>query len=81
MIPMSELAMVWKLFRHDAERQRKRMALTVLAIAWGTITLVLLLSFGEGIKRQLRKGTRGMGEGICVVWAGAIWVRAPGSGG
>jgi putative ABC transport system permease protein len=67
----AELAMIWRLFRHDAARQRKRIALTVLAIAWGTVTLVLLLSFGEGLKRQLRKGTRGMGEGIGVVWAGS----------
>jgi putative ABC transport system permease protein len=67
----AELAMVWRLFRHDAVRQRKRIALTVFAIAWGTITLVLLLSFGQGVQRQLRKGTRAMGTGIGVVWGGS----------
>jgi putative ABC transport system permease protein len=71
MITRSELDLAWRLFRYDADRQRKRIALTVLAIAWGTITFVLLLAFGEGLKRQLAKGTRGMGEGICVVWGGA----------
>jgi putative ABC transport system permease protein len=67
----AELAMVWKLFEHDASRQRKRIALTVLAIGWGTLSIVLLLSFGEGMKRSFHKGSRGMGEGIGVVWPGA----------
>jgi len=70
-VARAELAMVWKLFQHDASRQRKRIALTVLAIAWGTLSIVLLLSFGEGMKRSFHKGSRGMGEGIGVVWPGA----------
>jgi putative ABC transport system permease protein len=67
----AELALVWKLFRADAEHNRKRIALTILAIAWGTLSIVLLLSFGEGMKRAFRKGKNGMGEGIAVVWPGA----------
>ena len=57
--------------RHDASRQRKRIGLTVMAIAWGTLSIVLLLSFGEGLKRSFHKGTRGMGEDIAVLWPGA----------
>jgi putative ABC transport system permease protein len=67
----AELNLVLRLFLQDASRQRKRMALTVLAIAWGTLSIVLLLSFGEGMKRAFHKSTRGMGEGIAVVWPGA----------
>lgn len=67
----SELALVFKLFRHDAERQKKRLALTILAIGWGTLSIVLLLSFGEGLKLAFHKGKRGMGEGIGVLWPGA----------
>src|SRR5262249_22033767 len=47
----TEIAMVWRLFRADAAHNRKRIALTVLAIAWGTLSIVMLLSFGEGMKR------------------------------
>jgi putative ABC transport system permease protein len=65
-----ELLLVLKLFRVDAARNRKRIALTVLAIAWGTLSIVLLLSFGEGMKRSFHKSTRGMGEGIGVLWPG-----------
>jgi putative ABC transport system permease protein len=68
---VAEFALVWRLFRADLGHQTKRILLTVLAIAWGTLSIVLLLSFGEGLKRSLSKGTRGMGEGIAVVWPGA----------
>ena len=67
----SELLLVWRLFRVDAARNRKRIGLTVMAIAWGTLSIVLLLSFGEGMKRSFHKGSRGMGEGIGVLWPGA----------
>ena len=46
--------LIWKLFRRSAHIQKKRMAMTVAAIAWGTLSIVLLLSFGEGLKRELR---------------------------
>ena len=67
----AELTLVWRLFRADLDHQRKRIALTVLAIAWGTLSIVILLSFGEGLKRSFNKGARGMGEGIAVVWPGS----------
>jgi len=63
--------MVMRLFRADAARNRKRIALTVLAIAWGTLSIVILLSFGEGMKRAFHRGKSGMGEGIGVLWPGA----------
>jgi putative ABC transport system permease protein len=71
MIAKAEIALIWKLFQHDVAHQRKRIALTILAIAWGTLSIVLLLSFGEGMKRSFHKGSRGMGEGIGVVWTGS----------
>jgi putative ABC transport system permease protein len=67
----SELALVWSLFRQDAGHNRKRMLLTVVAIGWGTLSIVMLLSFGEGMKRAFHKGTRGMGENIGVLWPGS----------
>jgi putative ABC transport system permease protein len=76
----AELALVWRLFRADLGHQTKRIVLTVLAIAWGTLSIVLLLSFGEGLKRAFAKGSRGMGEGIAVVWPGnttRAWMGLP----
>jgi putative ABC transport system permease protein len=71
MLTQAEIALVWRLFKHDAARNRKRIALTVLAIAWGTLSIVLLLSFGEGLKRAFHRGKNGMGEGIGVLWPGS----------
>ena len=71
MVSRAEVAMVWRLFRADAAHNRKRIALTVLAIAWGTLSIVLLLSFGEGMKRAFHRTSRGMGEDIGVLWPGA----------
>ena len=67
----AELLLVWRLFLVDAARNRKRIGLTVMAIAWGTLSIVLLLSFGEGMKRSFHRTSRGMGEGIGVLWPGA----------
>ncbi|MBI3932289.1 MAG: ABC transporter permease [Acidobacteria bacterium] len=71
MMTRAEIALVWRLFRSDAEHNRKRIALTILAIAWGTLSIVLLLSFGEGLKRAFHKTKRGLGESIGILWPGA----------
>jgi hypothetical protein len=39
---------------------------------------VLLLSFGEGMKRSFHRNSRGMGEGIGVLWPGATDARLRG---
>jgi putative ABC transport system permease protein len=77
---VAELALVWRLFRADLGHQTKRIVLTVLAIAWGTLSIVLLLSFGEGLKNSLSRGSRGMGQNVAVVWPGATtrpWMGLP----
>jgi putative ABC transport system permease protein len=66
----AEMSLVWRLFRSDLTHNRKRIALTILAIAWGTLSIVMLLSFGEGMKRAFRKSKRGMGEYIGILWPG-----------
>lgn len=68
---MPRLGLVFQLFRRTARTQGKRLAMTVAAIAWGTLTVVLLLSFGEGLKRSLARNMRSMGEGILIVWPGS----------
>lgn len=62
--------LILRLFATSARIQRKRMLLTVTAIAWGTISIVLLLSFGEGLQRSFAEGQRGLGDGIGIVWGG-----------
>jgi putative ABC transport system permease protein len=71
---------VGQLFLKASSLQRKRAMLTVAAIAWGTVAIVMLLSFGEGLKLQLMKGRRGMGENIAVWWpdeTSKVWEGLP----
>ena len=71
---------VGQLFWRASSLQRKRAILTVAAIAWGTVAIIMLLSFGEGLKRQMMKGRRGMGENIAVWWPGEtskVWQGLP----
>ena len=68
------------LFVKASSLQRKRASLTIAAIAWGTVAIVMLLSFGEGLKIQLMKGRLGMGENIAVWWpdeTSKVWQGLP----
>lgn len=65
-----DLSVIMELFRLSSRLQRKRAYLTIAAIAWGTVSILLLLAFGEGLKRQLSKNMRSMGENIAVIWPG-----------
>jgi len=62
--------LVFLLFLRSSRVQKKRAILTVAAIAWGSLSLLLMLSFGEGLKRQLTLAQHGMGRNIAVMWPG-----------
>lgn len=46
------------------------MTLTIVALAWGTFSIVILLAFGEGLNRRMAKAFHGLGQGICIVGGG-----------
>jgi putative ABC transport system permease protein len=62
------MSVVLQLFLRSSRVQRKRAVLTVAAIAWGSLSLLLMLSFGEGLKRQLTLAQSGMGRNLAVIW-------------
>ncbi len=64
------IGLILRLFKSAAKIQKKRMLLTVMAIAWGTVAIVMLLAFGEGLKRSLARSSRGTGDGLLIVWPG-----------
>ncbi len=52
-------------------RQYKgRTLMTLFGLVWGTMTVVLLLSFGVGVEKSMKKNMHGMGEGIAILWPG-----------
>ncbi len=57
-------------FLGDLKVQRTRALLTFLAVTWGTLAVVLLLAFGEGLKRTIRDGLLGAGERIFMIYGG-----------
>ena len=52
-MPFPRPAVVWYLFSKSSAVQRKRAALTVAAIAWGSLSLLLMLSFGQGLREAM----------------------------
>jgi len=62
-------------------RQYKaRTAMTMFGIIWGTMTVIILLSFGVGVQKQMSKNMHGIGEGIAIVWPGRTSVAFEGYG-
>ena len=61
---------IFSLFASASQLQKKRAFLTIASIAWGTVAILLLLAFGEGLKLQMDKNRRAMGENISVLWPG-----------
>jgi putative ABC transport system permease protein len=72
--------LIFRLFLRDLKKQRKRITLTLMAIVWGTISIVMLLAFGEGMKRSLNKAQHGMGKDIVVMWGGQTSIPFQGLG-
>ncbi|MEE8575908.1 MAG: ABC transporter permease [candidate division Zixibacteria bacterium] len=61
---------IYNLFIRDFRKQKKRIMLTLAALVWGTMSIMLLLAFGEGLHQQLSINRKGMGENIAVLWGG-----------
>ena len=59
-----------KEFFQDLKAHRTRAILTLVAITWGTVAVVLLLSFGEGLGDQMMKGLLNAGDRILIVYGG-----------
>ncbi len=65
-----DIALVFQLFFRSARLQKKRATLTIASLAWGTVTILLLLAFGEGLKRQITSNEQAMGSNLAILWPG-----------
>ncbi|MFN7965527.1 MAG: ABC transporter permease [Acidobacteriota bacterium] len=61
---------VLRLFLKNSQVQPKRAFLTIAAIAWGALALLLLLAFGEGLQRTMTSARAAMGNNLAVIWPG-----------
>ena len=63
--------LVLHLFLTASRVQKKRAFLTVASIAWGSLALLLMLAFGEGLKDSISTASHGMGTDLAVIWPGS----------
>jgi len=60
-------------------RNRTRAVLSMLGISWGIVSVVMLLSYGNGFRDALARGFRGaFGDGVVIVWPGQTSLQAGG---
>jgi len=52
----------------DVRHQKVRTLLTLFGITWGTVSVALLVSFGEALEKRIRKNQHGLGENIVIAW-------------
>jgi len=53
-------------------RRKSRPTSILLAVCWGTFSMMLLLSFGEGLKRAMGQGRDGLSQASpAILWPGA----------
>lgn len=60
-------------------RNRLRAGLSMLGISWGIVSVVMLLSYGNGFQAALERGFRGaFGDGVVIAWPGQTSTQAGG---
>ncbi|MDE0474753.1 MAG: ABC transporter permease [Gammaproteobacteria bacterium] len=73
---------MWKILLADVlgdlRANRTRSFLTIFAMVWGTISIVLLLAFGRGLRTQVSEGLLNAGERIFMVYGGQTSIEHEG---
>ncbi len=59
-----------KLFLNEFRKRKKKTTLITFAIAWGTLSLLLMMAFGRGLTNQFRIGFQGLGIDLIMFTGG-----------
>jgi len=65
-------------FLHDLKTQKIRVFLTTFAITWGTISIVLMMAFGRGLKNRMISSMQNAGNNIIRVYGGETSIKYQG---
>jgi putative ABC transport system permease protein len=76
---MTSLAFLRQILQ-DVRHQKLRTLLTLFGITWGTVSVSLLVAFGEGLEKRIRKNQAGLGEHIVIAWPSRTSVPYQGLG-
>ena len=63
-------AQLLKLYLGEFTKRKKKTSLITFAIAWGTLSLLLMMAFGRGLSNQFRIGFQGLGEDLIMFSGG-----------
>src|SRR5437660_4641858 len=69
------LSQAYSALKHN----RRRSTLTMLGMAWGIATVVILLAYGAGFERAIMTFFSGMGSNLIGVFPGRTWLQAGGA--
>ncbi|MFC2155181.1 ABC transporter permease [Acidobacteriota bacterium] len=61
---------LFKLFLTEFRKRKKKTALITFAIAWGSLSLLLLMSFGRGLSNTFKTSFSGLGQDLIMVVPG-----------
>ncbi len=67
---MNHLGTIVSEFLLDLRAQKLRAFLTMFGIVWGTVTIIVLIAFGVGFKKQMSINMHGIGESIAIMFPG-----------
>lgn len=67
-------------FFNDLAKQKLRSFLTIVAIAWGTLSVILLLAFGRGLGNSMLEGMLGAGNQVMIIYGGQTTTNYEGLG-
>jgi len=64
------ILMLLREFLEDIRKQKTRAFLTTVAITWGTLAVILLMSFGSGLSFRMRESLLNAGDKIVRIYGG-----------
>jgi putative ABC transport system permease protein len=59
-----------RFFWSEYRKRRKKVSLITFALFWGTLSILLLMAFGQGLTTQFRVAFSGLGETLIMVYGG-----------
>ena len=73
-----QITILLKEFINDIRTQKLRAFLTIVAIIWGTLAVILLMAFGEGLSFRMAEGLLNAGDMIIRVYGGQTTIKYQG---
>lgn len=65
---------LFKLFINEFRKRKKKTSLITFAIAWGALSLLLMMAFGRGLTNQFEAGFKGLGVDLIGFYTGRTTV-------